>query len=535
MSENPQIKITATDMTSAALRKIGKGAKLLATDFGGLKAKLGQVGAQFRGFVAKVATSNTKMGKATRATMRLSRAMMNLASKAKLAGRGLAGVGRFAGKLGGLLRGALTVGIGVAVGGVMALGSAFGAMKDAMEADEGATEGVASGAADAGKQMNNLAGDTTKAADESVKAADKMQSTFGAFGKVGEGFVQKQGEVVEQVAKQGEAAAKVASNAAETAKDAGEAMEDAGGAIDGATESTSRFGRALDRIGAAFNRAKTIILKAIAKAITPALEAFADLLESPAFQKFIVLLAKDLANAAKKVADWVIEKVIPAIKELMVQINEAGGPVEYIKEKFIALKVTALEMIGIILWKIKEWSEKVRGFFTDAFQGWKDAFNALPDVAEAVVGLIVEKFSAIGQGITDAMGGAAAIAGQIFNGIIGVFEKGINGIIDGLNDLVGLYNTLAEALGLTPLDTIPHIEIPRLAEGGIVNSPTLALIGEAGPEAVVPLDDAGGGYGDTNIYVTVPSGVNDPQGFGASVGDSIVAAMRAQGLRMPTI
>jgi hypothetical protein len=31
------------------------------------------------------------------------------------------------------------------------------------------------------------------------------------------------------------------------------------------------------------------------------------------------------------------------------------------------------------------------------------------------------------------------------------------------------------------------IAIPKMAEGGIVNSPTLALIGEAGPEAVVPL------------------------------------------------
>ncbi|WP_248785704.1 phage tail tape measure protein, partial [Escherichia coli] len=52
--------------------------------------------------------------------------------------------------------------------------------------------------------------------------------------------------------------------------------------------------------------------------------------------------------------------------------------------------------------------------------------------------------------------------------------------------------------------------IPALAEGGIVTRPTLALIGEAGPEAVVPLNRAntmGGGVtinvngGDPNAVV----------------------------------
>lgn len=46
--------------------------------------------------------------------------------------------------------------------------------------------------------------------------------------------------------------------------------------------------------------------------------------------------------------------------------------------------------------------------------------------------------------------------------------------------------------------------IPMLANGGLVMSPTLALVGEAGPEAVVPLDrmnDFGGGGGNVTIHV----------------------------------
>jgi hypothetical protein len=64
--------------------------------------------------------------------------------------------------------------------------------------------------------------------------------------------------------------------------------------------------------------------------------------------------------------------------------------------------------------------------------------------------------------------------------------------------------------------------IPAMAEGGIVNKPTLALIGEAGPEAVVPLSkmNAGGG-GDVNINVTGGLATS------AEIGQSVVNALRA--------
>jgi hypothetical protein len=51
-------------------------------------------------------------------------------------------------------------------------------------------------------------------------------------------------------------------------------------------------------------------------------------------------------------------------------------------------------------------------------------------------------------------------------------------------------------------------KIPALAEGGIVNAPTptLALIGEAGPEAVIPLDRMGGMGGGNNVTINVQGG-----------------------------
>jgi hypothetical protein len=62
------------------------------------------------------------------------------------------------------------------------------------------------------------------------------------------------------------------------------------------------------------------------------------------------------------------------------------------------------------------------------------------------------------------------------------------------------------------------VEVPAMAAGGIVTRPTLALIGEAGPEAVVPLSGRGAGMG-TTINLTVNAGMGAD---GASIGREIV-------------
>jgi len=54
----------------------------------------------------------------------------------------------------------------------------------------------------------------------------------------------------------------------------------------------------------------------------------------------------------------------------------------------------------------------------------------------------------------------------------------------------------------TPVTSVPATSVPALAEGGIVTRPTLALIGEAGPEAVIPLGKGGSlETGDINIFI----------------------------------
>jgi hypothetical protein len=71
--------------------------------------------------------------------------------------------------------------------------------------------------------------------------------------------------------------------------------------------------------------------------------------------------------------------------------------------------------------------------------------------------------------------------------------------------------------------------VPKLAAGGIVNKPTLAMIGEAGPEAVIPLRGRNAGMGATyNITVNAGLGTNGSQ-VGREIVDAIKKYERASG------
>jgi hypothetical protein len=96
------------------------------------------------------------------------------------------------------------------------------------------------------------------------------------------------------------------------------------------------------------------------------------------------------------------------------------------------------------------------------------------------------------------------------------------------NGIASLWNNTVGKIKFTLPSWIPGIggsgfampQIPMMANGGIVNSPTLAMIGEAGPEAVVPLG-RGGGMG--NITVNITGGLDSS----AEIGQAVVNAIRA--------
>lgn len=78
---------------------------------------------------------------------------------------------------------------------------------------------------------------------------------------------------------------------------------------------------------------------------------------------------------------------------------------------------------------------------------------------------------------------------------------------------------------------IPHIpDIPKLANGGIVNKPTLSLIGEAGPEAVIPLSKMGNLGGGTTVHIHVAGSVISQGDLVSMVQNGLGQVLRRKGL-----
>ena len=86
------------------------------------------------------------------------------------------------------------------------------------------------------------------------------------------------------------------------------------------------------------------------------------------------------------------------------------------------------------------------------------------------------------------LGAFFGMVAKVFGGISKIISGFIGTLVKGI---IGFFNTIIDALNKLPLVNISKITVPALAAGGIVTSPTLALIGEAGAEAVVPLDRMG--------------------------------------------
>lgn len=123
--------------------------------------------------------------------------------------------------------------------------------------------------------------------------------------------------------------------------------------------------------------------------------------------------------------------------------------------------------------------------------------NAINVTVSVMGGLIRVVSNIIGW-----FGNLAGAAIGTANTIAGAFRGAFNAIASAWNRTVG-------RLSFRAPDWIPGLggrgwdvpDIPGLAEGGIVRSPTLAMIGEKGPEAVVPLNK-----GMPAVNITIQAG-----------------------------
>ena len=122
--------------------------------------------------------------------------------------------------------------------------------------------------------------------------------------------------------------------------------------------------------------------------------------------------------------------------------------------------------------------------FTSAYNAVKSAFSSIGSFFSGVWSTVQSIFVNAGQKVGSAVGGAFRSA---VNAVLGTIENVVNGFIGMINGVIGMINKIP---GVS-LGGIGYVSLPRLARGGIVDSPTVAMIGEAGKEVVMPLENTG--------------------------------------------
>lgn len=123
--------------------------------------------------------------------------------------------------------------------------------------------------------------------------------------------------------------------------------------------------------------------------------------------------------------------------------------------------------------------------FRSAFDAVKNAFSSIGSFFSGVWDTVQSIFVNAGQMVGSAVGGAFRSA---VNAVLGTIENVVNGFIGMIN---GVLDTVRGLPGLGWVGSVGYVSLPRLARGGIVDSPTVAMIGEAGKEVVMPLENTG--------------------------------------------
>ncbi len=181
--------------------------------------------------------------------------------------------------------------------------------------------------------------------------------------------------------------------------------------------------------------------------------------------------------------------------------------------------------------------QPVEKFFSSL---WNDLVNG----AKKAVGLIEAPFKAVGGFFSDIWNGITGGVKAVIHGISGATQT-VKGLTKAVNDTnSAMQNAAKSSSKLTSAKGLTNVHIRKFAEGGIVSSPTLGIVGEAGPEMVIPLSQLPDGA-TTGGVTPLPTSASG-QGGGSTIvqvnltmsgqvyGD-INAALNAMGRQLATI
>lgn len=195
------------------------------------------------------------------------------------------------------------------------------------------------------------------------------------------------------------------------------------------------------------------------------------------------------------------------------------------------------------------WNGIVQGV-TGFVQGVMNVISPIANwINNTIIQPIARFFAGLWNGIVQGVNGLVAGIRTVFSSIVGFIKAPINAVIGGVNAVIRGLNSIKVP------DWVPGLggahpnfpTIPMLAKGGVVDNATMAIIGEAGKEAVMPLENntgwitnlagqlaerGGTGGGNTvNISVNVETRGGDFEEADAiNIAKKINTALKSQGL-----
>ncbi|WP_404989280.1 phage tail protein [Clostridium culturomicium] len=233
---------------------------------------------------------------------------------------------------------------------------------------------------------------------------------------------------------------------------------------------------------------------------------------------FIGTVVVDVVMAAFRVIKAIWDNVLAPLANFLISIFAKA--LQGVIEIWNAWKPAIDVIYGAIMWiwnnALKPLMNFIVGAFVSAFSTAGDDIKGVFDgllqifggLIDFIVGVFTGNWGKAWQGIVDIVGG-------IFKGLVNIVKVPINAIIGLINGMIGGLNRIkfpswVPGIGGKGIN-IPLI--PRLAKGGIVDSPTIAMVGEAGKEAVMPLEN------NTGWITDLASKVANRMPYGGSTSD----------------
>lgn len=179
----------------------------------------------------------------------------------------------------------------------------------------------------------------------------------------------------------------------------------------------------------------------------------------------------------------IIEWFIKLPKEIISLIaNFVKNVIEFFVDMAVQLGQWAVKIWDKIKAPFVAAGNWFKNIFTSAVNGIKTAFSSIGSFFSGIWNSIKKIFSNVGATIGNAITNTVKSA---INGVLSVAVKIINGFIKAINIAIGVINLIPGV----EIDKLKELGVPKLAKGGIVDKATLAVIGERGKEAVVPLEN----------------------------------------------